>query len=316
MREDGVRSVDHPAEPTVGACPLCSASQLGSFRFGLLRCAGCGLVVNPALFRRGAGQELNEEAFGEGWEPETSFWVRWFQIWKNRRYLRTIQKFAHGGRLLEVGVGSGRFLEQARAAGFEVMGCDLSPAVCRRVEERMGVRVYCGSVAGLPRASFDVVAMHHVLEHAEDPVGFLRSVRDLLVPGGIVHIAVPNVGCWEARFPGWNCCVPYHLTYFDRETLARAAREAGLVPLWDGTHESFSTWFLTMVRLVLKVRPNEAPRIAAAIGRLPAWWPLVEHPYRLAMVAAGAVTSPLRLVQAWLGKGDELILVARNPSGV
>jgi hypothetical protein len=57
-------------------CPLCSRCGLDSWRFGLLRCAGCRLVVNPALFRRGAGQELNEEAFGEGWEPETSFWTR------------------------------------------------------------------------------------------------------------------------------------------------------------------------------------------------------------------------------------------------
>jgi SAM-dependent methyltransferase len=274
------------------------------------------LVVNPALFRRGAGQELNEEAFGEGWEPETSFWVRWFQISKNRRYLRTIQKFAQGGRLLEVGVGGGRFLEQARAAGFDVMGCDLSPAVCRRVEERIGVPVHCGSLDGLPPGVVRVVALHHVLEHVEDPVGFLRSVRDLLVPGGIVHIAVPNVGCWEARFAAWNSYAPYHLTYFDRETLARAAREAGLVPLWDGTHESFSTWFLTMVRLILKVRPNETLRIPASMAGVPMWRSLVEHPYRLAMVVAGAVTSPLRLVQAWVGKGDELILVARNPSGV
>jgi len=227
--------------------------------------------VNPALFRRGAGQELNEEAFGEGWEPETSFWVRCFQALKNRRYLRTIRQVAQGGRLLEVGVEGGRFLEQARAAGFDVMGCDLSPAVCRRVEERIGVPVHCGSVDELPRASFDVVAMHHVLEHVEDPVGFLRSVRDLLVPGGIVHIAVPNVGCWEAQFAGWNCYVPYHLIHFDRETLARAAREAGLVPVLDGTHESFSTWFLTMVRLILKVGPNKAPRISASmIGRVPA----------------------------------------------
>ena len=280
MREDGVRSVGHPAEPTVGgACPLCSACRLEWFRFGLLHCAGCGLVVNPALFRLGAGQELNEEAFGEGWEPETSCWVHWFQIWKNRRYLRTIRQFAQGGRLLGVGVGSGRFLGQARAAGFEVMGCDLSPALCRRVEERIGVPAHCGSVDGLPRASFGVVAMHHVLEHVEDPVGFLRSVRDLLVPGGIVHIAVPNVGCWEARSPGWNCYVPYHLTYFDRETLAHAARDAGLVPLWDGTHESFSTWFRTMVRLILKVGPNEAPQISASmIGRVPAWRSLIEHP--------------------------------------
>jgi 2-polyprenyl-3-methyl-5-hydroxy-6-metoxy-1,4-benzoquinol methylase len=294
------------------ACPLCSDTRLGSWRFSLLRCARCEFIVNPALFRRGAGQELNEEAFGEGWEPETSCWVRWFQIWKNRRYLRTIQKFARGVRLLEVGVGGGRFLEQARAAGFDVMGCDLSPAVCRRVEERIGVKVHCGFVDGLPPASFDVVAMHHVLEHVEDPVGFLRSVRGLLVPGGIVHIAVPNVGCWEARSPAWNCYVRYHLAYFDRETLARAARDAGLVPLWDGTHESFSTWFLTMVRVVLKARPNETLRIAASIGRVPAWRSLVEHPYRLAMVATGAVTWPLRWLQGALGRGDELVMVARS----
>lgn len=295
-------------------CPLCAASGFEPLRFGLLRCAGCGLVVNPALFRRGAGQALNEEAFGEEWEPETSAWVRWFQTWKNRRYLRTIRRFAQSGRLLEVGVGSGRFLEQARAAGFDVMGCDLSPAVCRRVEERIGVPVHCGGVDGLPRASFDVVAMHHVLEHVEDPVGFLRSVRERVSPGGIVHIAVPNVGCWEARSAGWNYYVPYHLTYFDRETLARAARAAGLVPLWAGTHENFSTWFLTIVRVLLKVRPNEAPRIAASIGRVPAWWSLVEHPYRLAMVTAGAVTWPLRRLQGVLGRGDELVMVARAES--
>jgi 2-polyprenyl-3-methyl-5-hydroxy-6-metoxy-1,4-benzoquinol methylase len=295
-------------------CPLCRGDQFVEWRFSLVRCKGCGLIVNPALFRRGAGQELNEEAFGEGWEPETSCWVRWFQIWKNRRYLRTIRQVVQGGRLLKVGVGGGRFLEQARAAGFDVMGCDLSPAVCQRVEERIGVPVHCGSVDGLPRASFGVVAMHHVLEHVEDPVGFLRSVRALLMPGGIVHIAVPNVGSWEARVAGWNCYAPYHLTYFDRETLARAAREARLVPLWDGTHESFSTWFLTMVRMVLKARPNETPRIAASIGRVPAWWSLVEHPYRLAMVAAGVVTWPLRRVQGTLGRGDELVMVARAES--
>jgi hypothetical protein len=95
-------------------CPLCSRCGLDSWRFGLLRCAGCGLVVNPALFHRGAGQELNEEAFGEGWEPETSFWVRWLHIWKNRWYLRPIRRFARGGGwLLEVGGGK-RSVSRAR----------------------------------------------------------------------------------------------------------------------------------------------------------------------------------------------------------
>jgi hypothetical protein len=65
-----------------------------------------------------------------------------------------------------------------------------------------------------------------------------------------------------------------------------------------------------MVRVILKARPNEAPRVAA-IGRVPAWRSLVEHPYRLAMVAAGAITWPLRRLQGALGRGDELVMVAR-----
>ena len=293
------------------ACPLCTASRFSAFRWGLLRCAACGIVVNPAVFQPGAAGVLNEEVFGEEWEPEISFWVRWFESWKNRRYLKTIQRYVRRGRLLEIGVGSGRFLEAARAAGFEVMGCDLSPAVCRRVEERIGVKVHCGPLGSLPEGAFDVVAMHHVLEHVEDPVGFLRDVRRVLAQGGIVHTAVPNVACWEARFPTWSYYLPYHLTYFQRESLARAVRQAGLVPVWSASHESFSTWFLLLVRSFLGIRPDRAPRIAASIGRVPRWWALVEHPYRLAMLGAGVVTWPLRRLQGAVGRGDELIIVAR-----
>ncbi len=293
-------------------CPLCHSDHLAAHRFSLLRCAGCGLVLNAAIFRHGAGQALNEEAFGDQWEPETSFWVRWFASWKNRRYLKTIQRYVQSGRLLEIGVGSGRFLEAARAAGFKVMGFDLSPAICRRVEERIGVAVHCGPVASLPERAFDVVAMHHVLEHIEDPVGLLSEVHRVLAPGGVVHIAVPNVACWEARFAGWNCYVPYHLAYFERRSLARAVEQAGLTPVWSASHEGFSTWFLLVVRSSLRMKPDAAPRIAASIGgRVPGWWPLVEHPYRLAMVVAGVATWPLRRLQAALGRGDELVMVAR-----
>ncbi len=293
-------------------CPLCHGVQFAAHRFSLLRCMGCGLVVNPEIFRPGAGEALNKDAFGDQWEPETSFWVRWFERWKNRRYVNTIRQYVQGGRLLEIGVGSGRFLEAARAAGFEVMGCDISPAVCRRVEERIGVRVHCGPVESLPERAFDVVAMHHVLEHVEDPVGFLRAVRRVLAPRGVVHIAVPNMACWEAHFSSWNCYLPYHLAYFDCDTLGRAVNQAGFLVMWSTTHESFSTWFLTLVRAILRVKPDHALHIAASIGRVPRWWPVVEHPYRLAMVVAGIFTWPLRAVQGRLGRGDELIVVARN----
>lgn len=77
---------------------------------------------------------INEGAFGDGYEPQRSLWVRWFEAWKNRRYLANLRRAGvTGGKLLEVGVGTGSFLRAARNAGFEVEGCDLSVSLAKRV---------------------------------------------------------------------------------------------------------------------------------------------------------------------------------------
>ena len=257
---------------------------------------------------------MNEEAFGEAFDPERSAWVRWFQAWKNRRYLGNLRRAGvTGGCLLEVGVGSGSFLRAARAAGFEAMGCELSKSLARRVEEATRVRVHCGELASLSAEAFDVVCMQHVLEHVHDPMELLREAHARLKPGGLLHLAVPNGACWEARLPGWNCYLYYHLAYFDARSLARALTAAGFAVDRTFSHESFSTWFLTLLRTSAGVRSVDAPpRVAASLGRVPRCWPLVEHPYRLAMAASGLVTWPLRAVQGWMGYGDELIALARR----
>lgn len=294
-------------------CPLCQTRDFAAYRFGLLRCAGCGLVVDRRIFTPQLDQQLNEEAFGEGYEPERSRWVRWFEAWKNRRYLANLRRAGMTrGRLLEVGVGSGSFLRAAREAGFEPMGCELSRSLAGRVQAQTGAPVHCGDLTSLPAQTFDVVCMHHVLEHVRDPVGFLRAARERLAPGGVLHGAVPNGACWEARLPGWNYYLYHHLAYFDPATLRRALDSAGFAVGHLASHESFSTWFLTLARTAARVRSMEAPpKMAMSLGRVPRWWPLVEHPYRLAMLTSGLVTWPLRWAQGRLGYGDELIALAR-----
>lgn len=298
----------------VPACPLCGAAQFRSYRFGLLLCAVCGFVMDQRIFTPRLDRQLNEEAFGEAYEPQRSFWVRWFEAWKNRRYLANLRRAGvKGGRLLEIGVGSGGFLQAARVAGFEPMGCELSRSLAQRVAARTGLPVHCGDLASLPTRGFDVVCMHHVLEHVSDPVGFLRAVRERLAPDGRLHVAVPNIGCWEARLPGWNNYVYYHLAYFDRDSLTRALTAAGFVVGSVSTHESFSGWFLALARTVAGVRSMQPPPQAAAtdLAPEPRWRPLVEHPYRLAMLTTGLLIWPLRLLQGRLDYGDELIAVAR-----
>ena len=278
------------------------------------------MVLSPAIWKQDVNEQINDKWFGEGYEQrKSSIWVVWFEAHNNRRTLSRLTRLSlTGKRLLEIGVGSGSFLGAARAAGFEAMGCDLSGAICRQVEHTHGVPMHCGSLDTLPgEMRFDVVVMNHVLEHVQEPVAFLREVRRLLAQGGFVHVAVPNIVCWEAKLSGWTSYEPYHLTYFDRETIQRAIGAAELWPISVSTHESFSGWFLAALRTALGVNRTHGAVVDrkasvssnAAKGRSAVF----EHAYRAAMALSGGALWPLRRLQAALGRGDELLCIARKP---
>ncbi|MDD5034079.1 MAG: class I SAM-dependent methyltransferase [Methylococcaceae bacterium] len=276
------------------------------------------MALSPSIWQPLANEILEDEWFGESYRPETSFWVRWFEAWNNRRTLGRLSRLVFPGRrLLEIGVGSGSFLQAAQNDGFEVMGCDLSSAIATRVEHEYGITMHCGPLFEITgEARFDVIVMNHVLEHTANPVEFLSDVLRLLSPGGVVHIAVPNVACWEAKLSGWNSYEPYHLLYFTPETLRQSVLQAGMRADSVSTHESFSGWFLAVLRTLLGVnRGGQAisittKREASTGGK--SRHSLTEHAYRIAMVIAGGGTWPLRWLQARLHRGDEAICIARK----
>jgi 2-polyprenyl-3-methyl-5-hydroxy-6-metoxy-1,4-benzoquinol methylase len=260
---------------------------------------------------------MQEVWFNDEGSIAPSFWVKQYERWNNQRTLSRLKREGlQGRRLLEIGVGSGSFLRLAQEQGYDVAGCDLSRSICRRVEDLYGMSMHnlpIGKVAG--EDLFDIVVMNHVLEHVNDPVGVLREVNRLLTSGGIAHIAVPNVACWEAGLSGWASYEPYHLTYFTPKTLVRTVVASGFDISSISTHDSFSGWFLALVRTILGVNRHAGAvtRAGAVSGsalrrRLPA----VEHAYRVAMTSFGVGTLPLRFVQSRLRAGDEAICIAQK----
>ncbi|OGS01633.1 MAG: hypothetical protein A2V88_07555 [Elusimicrobia bacterium RBG_16_66_12] len=100
-----------------------------------------------------------------------------------------------GGRLLDVGCGSGGFLHRARSAGFLVAGLDFNSARASALKAR-GFEVFHGGLPdfarGAPRASFDAVTIFQVVEHLDDPGAWLASAKSLLKPGGLLVVGAPN----------------------------------------------------------------------------------------------------------------------------
>ena len=102
------------------------------------------------------------------------------------------------GRLLDAPAGQGALALRLKAAGFDVLCCDLYPEIFKldEIENRRG-----DLDARLPfdDASFDYVVCVEGLEHIENPANAIREFSRLLVSGGQLIVSVPNILNIEER---------------------------------------------------------------------------------------------------------------------
>lgn len=172
-----------------------------------------------------------------------------------------------GLRVLEVGAGYGDILIYLASRGCQVLGTDLSPAAVSKAAE-YGVEVRLGHLVDLhlPSGSFDVALMCHSLEHVPDPNVELAELHRVLVPGGRVHIAVPNGNAVRLDHDGLafaHLSFPLHNWFFGPDTLERMLVKHGFRSLrhpWTTTrHHALMEW-LGGMRL-LKI-PSSTRRFA------------------------------------------------------
>ena len=105
-----------------------------------------------------------------------------------------------GGRLLDVGCGTGFIIDIAADLFDHVKGIDLTPAMLERVAARPNVEVFCGDAAALPFAAgdFDVVSAYSFLHHLQDLEPVLREVHRVLRPAGCLYADLePNRHFWH-----------------------------------------------------------------------------------------------------------------------
>lgn len=188
---------DH--KPAATGCELCGADRrvpLSGVEATVVRCAACGLVHRHPRPSDGELTEHYREAYYV--EQERVGAARIVSA-RARVYRRTLEEWARRGvrgRLLDVGAGYGDFVRLAVDAGFDAIGVEISPAAAKAAKDQRGVRVIAGALSDELRAEgkFDVVTMWNVLDQVASPRAELARIHDLLVPGGLLAVRVPNVG--------------------------------------------------------------------------------------------------------------------------
>jgi SAM-dependent methyltransferase len=139
-------------------------------------------------------------------------------------------------RLLDIGSGPGYFLKTAMSRGWQVRGVEPSRQAAANARD-LGVDVvegFFGPESAPSIGRFDAVNLNNVLEHLADPIGVLLAARDILEPGGVICVNVPNdfsplqiaavAACGTSE---WWVAPPHHLNYFDFATLSNLLERAG-----------------------------------------------------------------------------------------
>lgn len=128
--------------------------------------------------------------------------------------------------ILDIGSGSGVFIYTLRKLGYDATGIEPDEGYAKYSIEVLEVPVKVAFARDITTASsFNIITMHHVLEHMENPYAIIHKSRSLLKNAGFLIIEVPNAE--DIKQAPYNRYHKAHLYTFNPETLECVGRKAG-----------------------------------------------------------------------------------------
>lgn len=182
------------------------------------------------------------------------------------RKKRLILGYKREGSILDVGAGTGEFLEAFHDDNWYKSAIEPSSDLSVTFKEKN-----INLLENLDQAednSFDVITLWHSLEHIQNLEDTVHHLKRILKSKGVLIIAVPNYKSYDAKFyknywAAWD--VPRHLWHFSRKGLKqlfgqkdfKCVRETGM---------PFDAFYVSL--LSEKYKPNGIPLRAFLIGAL------------------------------------------------
>lgn len=195
--------------PKLCECPICESgieeNYTEKFGFNLSRCRHCQLIFcNPYptdkqlfLYYTSEMKAFENEFFRESFEQRVNIFLPRVEL---------IQRFARGGKLLDVGSAIGIFIEALKRSGapFDIACCDLNPEACSDLSQRYPeIEVFNGDFLQMPETSrFGVITLWDTIEHIVDLSALLKKVYGLLEDDGVFIFSTPNTRSFEWLIAG------------------------------------------------------------------------------------------------------------------
>ena len=153
-------------------------------------------------------------------------WVRSYSLQKK---MLLINKQTSKGNLLDIGCGTGNFLQVAQQHGWKTTGIEPNMDARKIANTKNNNQVFdIKQLEEFENESFEVITLWHVLEHLPNLEKQVQLFNRLLKPNGLLVIAVPNYNSFDAQHykQHWAAFdVPRHLWHFSQKSIALLFKE-------------------------------------------------------------------------------------------
>jgi len=229
-------------------CPLCTSDRISlHFKvtdhfistedFEVFRCSECGFEFTQDIPEEDEiGKYYESEDYISHSNTSKGFSNKLYRIARTimlRRKMGIIRKITglKNGNLLDIGSGTGHFIDTMKKAGWQVKGIEINEKARSHSSSQFGLEITVPqNISSFQAGSFDCITLWHVLEHFHDPFIYASEIHRLLKPDGVCVIALPNSRSFDADHYGryWAAFdVPRHLWHFNPSTFRLFSMKTG-----------------------------------------------------------------------------------------
>ncbi|MFC1732816.1 class I SAM-dependent methyltransferase [candidate division KSB1 bacterium] len=239
-------------------CLLCGSNELKLLKryqcAYLVKCKICGFVFSRRIPEQ---QELvrHYEAYGRNdyLSPVT--------IKRYNELLDFFEIYRKTNNLLDIGCGIGYFLEQAIKRGWNTYGTEFTDHAADICSDK-GIKMHKGELdpQNYQSGSFDVITSFEVLEHINNPIDEINSIKRILKNGGLFYFTTPNFSSFSRLIlkDKWNVIAyPEHLSYYTPKTAVYLLKNNGFNKL-----KILTTGF-SLTRIQKSLNISDQPNISA-----------------------------------------------------
>lgn len=245
-------------------CPVCNSARIENVldtndffltkeNFSIFHCNDCGInFTNPRPSSDIIGEYYKSEEYFSHNDSKKSLTSGIYYLVRKinlKLKFQIVKRNSQGKSLLDIGCGTGEFLNYCKSNGKVVRGVEPGEGARNFARSAYSIDVSASLQEIVAIERFDVVTMWHSLEHIADLHGTIARIRELLKENGLLLIAVPNFKSWDALHYGlfWaGYDVPRHLYHFSKESLAGLLQGYGF-SLINTIPQQFDAFYVSLL---------------------------------------------------------------------